>query len=59
MRLAAQAWMLREAARDAIAAGEFGRARELAERAGRIQGGGAVQALNLLSGWLGGDPVPT
>ncbi len=55
MGLAAQAWMLREAARDAIAAGDFGRARELAERAGKIQGGGAGESLRLLSAWLGGE----
>ena len=53
MRLAAQAWMLREAARDAIADGDFGRARELAVQAGKIQGGGAGEALGLLSAWLG------
>ena len=53
MRLAAQAWMLREAARDAIADGDFGRARELAVQAGKIQGGGVGKALGLLSGWLG------
>lgn len=53
MRLAARAWMLREAARDALAAGAFGRARELAERAGKIQPGGAAEALGLLSVWLG------
>ena len=55
MRLAAQAWMLRESARDAIAAGDFGRARELAVRAGRLQGGGAGEALGLLSAWLEGE----
>jgi len=53
MRLAARAWLLREAARDAIAAGHFGRARELAQRAAGIQGGGPGTALELLSVWLG------
>lgn len=53
MRLAVQAWMLREAARDALRASEFVRARELAERAGKIQPGAMVEALGMLSLWLG------
>lgn len=53
MRLAAQAWTPREAARDAMAQGEFSRARELAVQAGKVQGGGVGEALVLLSAWLG------
>jgi hypothetical protein len=52
MLIAAEAWLLREAARGAIAAGEFGRAFELAGRAQEAQATAAGEALLRLGTWL-------
>jgi predicted amidophosphoribosyltransferase len=52
MRLAAQAWWLREAARGAIAAGDFGRVLELAAKAQEVQGTPAGEALLRMGYWL-------
>jgi hypothetical protein len=54
MLLAAEAWRLREAARGAIAAGEFQRAFELARGAQETQATPGGQALLRLGAWLGG-----
>jgi hypothetical protein len=53
MVLAAEAWRLREAARTAIAAGEFARASELAARAQQAQSTRAGEGLLTLGEWLG------
>jgi hypothetical protein len=53
MVLAAEAWRLREAARTAIAAGEFERASELAARAQQAQCTSAGKVLLTLGEWLG------
>jgi predicted amidophosphoribosyltransferase len=52
MQISAEAWRLREAARGAIAAGEFGRACELAGRAQEAQATAAGEALLRLGAWL-------
>ena len=54
MLIAAEAWRLREAARGAIVAGEFGRAFELAGRAQEAQSTPAGEALVRLGAWLAG-----
>ena len=54
MLLTAEAWRLREAARGAIAAGEFERAFELAGGAQETQATPAGEALLRLGAWLGG-----
>jgi hypothetical protein len=55
MLLAAEAWRLREAARGAIAAGEFERAFELAVTAQETQATPAGEALLRFGAWLGGS----
>jgi predicted amidophosphoribosyltransferase len=52
MHLAAQAWWLREAARAAITAREFGRVVELAAKAQEVQSTPAGEALLRLGYWL-------
>jgi len=52
MTLAASAWALRRAARQAIAAGEFARARELAWQSQQICCTQAGKGLEGLSEWL-------
>jgi len=52
MVLAAKAWQLREAARTAVAAGEFGRASELASKAQQAQSTRAGEVLLTLGEWL-------
>ena len=52
MRLSVAAWVLREAARDALAAGDFVLASRVAARARRLQITGVGGALCLLSAWL-------
>jgi predicted amidophosphoribosyltransferase len=54
MTLAASAWRLRRAAREAVAAGDFARARQLASRAQEICYMPGGRRLEALSGWLGG-----
>jgi hypothetical protein len=54
MSLAAEAWRLREAARTAIAAGEFGHGAELAARAQEAQNTAAGDSLRRLCEWLSG-----
>jgi hypothetical protein len=54
MRIAAEAWRLREAARGALAAGEFSRAFELAGRAQEAHSTAAGEALLRLGAWLRG-----
>jgi predicted amidophosphoribosyltransferase len=54
MGLAASAWRLREAAREAIAGGDMMRARELAAQAQELCGTPAGRDLELVSGWLDG-----
>jgi hypothetical protein len=54
MTIAAEAWRLREAARGAIAKGEFGRAFEFAGRAQEAQSTPAGEALVRLGAWLRG-----
>jgi hypothetical protein len=56
MLLAAEAWRLRDAARAALAAGEFALGSELAVRAQEAKRTGAGEALRALSEWLGGSP---
>ena len=53
MRLSVEAWMLREAARDSLAAGDFAGAYRLGVQAQRLQVTGEGGALCLLSAWLG------
>jgi len=53
MRLAAEAWWLRETARAAIAAGDFERVLELAAKAQEAQGTPAGEALLRMGYWLG------
>jgi hypothetical protein len=55
MLIAAEAWGLREAARGAIAAGEFARAFELARRAQGMQATPAGEAVLRLAAWLRRD----
>lgn len=52
MRLTVEAWMFREAARDALAAGDFGHAHRLAAQARRRRVTREGEALCLLSAWL-------
>jgi hypothetical protein len=52
MLLSALAWRLRQAARTSIAAGEFGRAFELAVKAQAAQSTPAGQALRTLGEWM-------
>jgi hypothetical protein len=54
MLLAAEAWRLRESAREAIAAGDFERASELAGGAQELQATPAGESLLRLSAWLCG-----
>ncbi len=54
MRIAAEAWRLREAARQALMAGEFGLAFQLAGRAQGAQATPAGGALLRLGAWLRG-----
>src|ERR1700692_4467378 len=53
MTLAASAWRLRQAAREAVAGGDMVRARELAARAQGICYTAGGRRLEALSGWLG------
>ena len=55
MLLAVQAWQLRQAARQALDAGELERAVELAVEAQGIQGTEGGEALRLLGAWLLAD----
>jgi hypothetical protein len=52
MRLSAEAWQLRQAARTAIAAGEFERGVELAGQAQERQSTPAGEALRTIGVWL-------
>lgn len=52
MLIAAQAWQLREGARAAFIAGEFGRAFELAHKAQAAQATPAGEMLMRLGAWL-------
>ena len=52
MRLSVAAWMLREAARDSLAAGDFAHAHRLGVQAVRLQVTGEGRTLCLLSAWL-------
>jgi hypothetical protein len=58
MLLAAQAWRLREAARQALAGGEGGLAAAVATRAQRLRYTPRGEALRLLGEWLhrNGEP---
>lgn len=58
MTLAAAAWRSRQAARQALAAGEFARARELASQAGQVCSTPSGAALEGLAKWLTGQPDP-
>ena len=55
MRMAVRAWHLREAARDALAAGDVHAARDLVSRAERLQHTPQGARLRLLAGWLAGS----
>jgi hypothetical protein len=58
MQLSVAAWMLREAARASLAAGDFAQAGQLAKQAQDLQVTEAGGALCLLSAWLqAGDEV--
>jgi len=57
MRIAAEAWRLREAARGAIKAGEFGRALELAGTAQEAQATADGEILVRLGAWLRASSV--
>ena len=52
MLLAVEAWQLRQAARQALDAGDVERALALAHEAQGIQGTGSGEALRLLGAWL-------
>ena len=54
MTLAASAWRMRKTAREAVAAGDFARARQLAAKAQEICHTTAGRRLEALSGWLEG-----
>jgi hypothetical protein len=54
MTLAASAWRMRKAAREAVAAGDVARARRLAARAQEICYTPGGRRLEALSGWLAG-----
>ena len=58
MTLAAAAWRLRQAARQALAAGEFARARELASQAQQICSTPAGQEAGSARGVAGGVGIP-
>ena len=53
MQLSAEAWRLREAARTALAAGEFGLCLERAMQAQEVQSTPTGEALRKISEWLG------
>jgi hypothetical protein len=55
MTLAAAAWRLRQAARQALAAGEFAHARDLAAQAQHICSTPAGKGLEGLGAWLSGS----
>jgi len=52
MRLALEAWRLRQAAREALARGDFERALSLASDAQRVRRTPDGEAVRLLSAWL-------
>jgi hypothetical protein len=52
MRLTVRAWQLRQAARQAFDAGDFGRALELVTEAQATQNTEAGESLRLLAAWL-------
>jgi hypothetical protein len=52
MALAVKAWQLRQAARQALYAGDVDQSIELATEAQGVQGAGSGEALRLLSAWL-------
>jgi hypothetical protein len=52
MRLTVKAWQLRQAARQALGAGDAARALGLASEAQAIQSTGSGEALGLLGAWL-------
>ena len=54
MTLAASAWRMRQAARQALAAGEFARTRYLASHAQQISWTPAGRSLEMLGAWLNG-----
>ena len=58
MYLSAEAWRLREAARQAIAAGDFGRGSELAAEAQEAQRTPAGEALRALCEWQVAEARP-
>jgi hypothetical protein len=57
MGLAVDAWRMRKAAREALGSGDWERARGLAARAQEICGTAAGRDLELVSGWLEGQPT--
>lgn len=57
MTLLASAWKLRQAARRALEAGDYRRARELAEQAQRYCATPTGRDLESLAGWLGAQAV--
>ncbi len=59
MGLAAGAWRMREAARDAISLGDLARARVLASQAQEICRTPAGRDLEVVSGWLAVDEART
>jgi predicted amidophosphoribosyltransferase len=59
MGLAAGAWRMREAARDAISLGDLERARALASKAQEICRTPAGRDLEMVSGWLAVDEART
>ena len=59
MRLAAEAWRLRAAARTALAAGEFGACLKLAAQAQEVQSTRAGEALRRIGEWLLASQPPT
>lgn len=58
MLLAVKSWQLRQAARQALDAGDVERALGLAIEAQGIQGTGSGEALRLLGAWLNARPHP-
>jgi predicted amidophosphoribosyltransferase len=58
MVLAVKSWQLREAAREALAAGDVERALGLATEAQGIQGTDSGEAVRLLGAWLQTDSAP-
>lgn len=59
MRLTVEAWQLRQAARQALDAGEVERALGLASEAQGVQGTGSGEVLRLLGAWLKTEGMPT